>query len=68
MGVLIRAKATSQILTLAHRCGVRNERLLIRRRVEMGEWAETLAKAFILLSADPLCELTVRRGERHRRR
>jgi hypothetical protein len=34
MGVLIRAKATSQILTLAHRCGVCNERLLIRRRVE----------------------------------
>src|SRR5271170_6044981 len=29
MGVLIRAKATSQILTLAHRCGVRNERLLM---------------------------------------
>jgi hypothetical protein len=36
MGVLIRAKATSQILTLAHRCGVCNERLLIRRRVEIG--------------------------------
>jgi hypothetical protein len=29
MGVLIRAKATSQILTLAHRCRVCNERLYV---------------------------------------
>jgi hypothetical protein len=49
MGVLIRAKATSQILTLAHRCGVCNERLFISSRVMMGDRAETLAKLFILL-------------------
>jgi hypothetical protein len=34
MGVLMRAKATSQILTLAHRCGVCNERLLMRNGTE----------------------------------
>ena len=34
----MRAKATSQILTLAHRCGVCNERLLVRSRARNG-WA-----------------------------
>jgi hypothetical protein len=45
----MRAKATSQILTLAHRCGVCNERLLVRSRVMNGGWMWASSKPFVLL-------------------
>jgi hypothetical protein len=54
MGVLMRAKATSQIMTLAHRCGVCNERLF-NTRPGGGEWSREFgSKVFIFLSRNPL--------------
>src|ERR1700737_907483 len=53
-GVDARKKATSQIMTLAHRCGVCNERLLTRIRATTGSGERALPKPFVLLPPQPI--------------
>jgi hypothetical protein len=56
-------KATSQIMTLAHRCGVCNERLLTQSGVTSESGEQVSPKPFVLLLPRPI----LRVGSRERR-